>query len=79
MEATATEKCFYRLGGTLMTLHTDYTAEALNNCKLTVQISTKLNWSHLATGSWYYQPWKVWKGWENGKHTFLTMESSMAE
>ncbi len=45
-------KVFIGLGGNFhsATPDTDYTSEALQNCKLTVQISTKLNRSHLVTG-----------------------------
>jgi molybdopterin-dependent oxidoreductase alpha subunit len=45
-------KVFVALGGNFLsaTPDTAYTAEALKNCKLTVQISTKLNRSHLVTG-----------------------------
>lgn len=43
---------FIALGGNFLsaTPDTAYTAEALRNCRLTVQISTKLNRSHLITG-----------------------------
>jgi len=43
---------FIALGGNFLsaTPDTDYTAIALKNCSLTVQISTKLNRSHLITG-----------------------------
>ncbi len=45
-------KVFIAMGGNFLsaTPDTKYTAQALNNCKLTVQISTKLNRSHLITG-----------------------------
>ncbi len=45
-------KVFIGLGGNFhsATPDTDYTAAAIQNCKLTVQISTKLNRSHLVTG-----------------------------
>ena len=45
-------KVFIGMGGNFhsATPDTDYTAEALNNCSLTVQVSTKLNRSHLVTG-----------------------------
>jgi molybdopterin-dependent oxidoreductase alpha subunit len=45
-------KVFYALGGNFLqaTPDTEYTAEALRRCHLTVQISTKLNRSHLVTG-----------------------------
>jgi len=43
---------FMGMGGNFLsaTPDTDYTAEALQNCDLTVQVSTKLNRSHLVTG-----------------------------
>jgi molybdopterin-dependent oxidoreductase alpha subunit len=43
---------FIALGGNFLsaTPDTQFTAEALSRCKLTVQISTKLNRSHLVTG-----------------------------
>ena len=45
-------KVFIALGGNFVsaTPDTEYTARALKNCKLTVQISTKLNRSHLEHG-----------------------------
>lgn len=45
-------KVFIAMGGNFLsaTPDTKFTAQALNNCKLTVQISTKLNRSHLITG-----------------------------
>ncbi len=45
-------KVFIALGGNFLsaTPDTHFTAEALRRCRLTVQISTKLNRSHLVTG-----------------------------
>jgi len=45
-------KVFVALGGNFVSAASDsyYTAEALEKCSLTVQISTKLNRSHLITG-----------------------------
>jgi molybdopterin-dependent oxidoreductase alpha subunit len=45
-------KVFVGLGGNFLaaTPDTNYTSEALRRCKLTVQISTKLNRGHLITG-----------------------------
>ncbi len=45
-------KVFFAMGGNFLsaTPDTEYTAEALQNCNLTVQVSTKLNRSHLITG-----------------------------
>lgn len=43
---------FFAMGGNFLsaTPDTNYTARALQNCDLTVQVSTKLNRSHLITG-----------------------------
>jgi molybdopterin-dependent oxidoreductase alpha subunit len=45
-------KVFVAMGGNFLSAapDTDYTAEALRRCDLTVQISTKLNRSHVVTG-----------------------------
>jgi len=45
-------KVFFAMGGNFLsaTPDTDYTAEALRRCDLTVQVSTKLNRSHLVHG-----------------------------
>jgi len=45
-------KVFFALGGNFLsaTPDTEYTAEALKRCRLTVQVSTKLNRGHLITG-----------------------------
>ena len=45
-------KVFFAMGGNFLSASpdTNYTAEALQNTKLTVQVSTKLNRSHLITG-----------------------------
>jgi molybdopterin-dependent oxidoreductase alpha subunit len=45
-------KIFFALGGNFLsaTPDTEYTAEALRRCRLTVQVSTKLNRAHLITG-----------------------------
>ena len=45
-------KVFFAMGGNFIsaTPDTEYTAQALRNCKLTVQVSTKLNRSHLIHG-----------------------------
>lgn len=47
-----TAKVFMALGGNFLMAASDtqYTAEALQKCNLTVQVSTKLNRSHLVTG-----------------------------
>lgn len=45
-------RAFFGLGGNFLsaTPDTEYTAEALRRCSLTVQVSTKLNRGHLVTG-----------------------------
>lgn len=45
-------KVFFAMGGNFLsaTPDTEYTAKALQNCDLTVQVSTKLNRSHVVTG-----------------------------
>lgn len=45
-------KVFFALGGNFLQASpdTEFTAQALSNCSLTVQVSTKLNRSHLVTG-----------------------------
>ena len=50
--AAGKAKVFFALGGNFLsaTPDTEYTAQALSNCDLTVQVSTKLNRSHLITG-----------------------------
>lgn len=46
-------RVFFAMGGNFLSATPDtlYTAEALQKCRLTVQVSTKLNRSHLITGS----------------------------
>jgi molybdopterin-dependent oxidoreductase alpha subunit len=46
-------KVFFALGGNFLsaTPDTEYTADALRRCRLTVQVSTKLNRAHLITGN----------------------------
>ncbi|MCM4155700.1 FdhF/YdeP family oxidoreductase [Gramella sp. AN32] len=84
MEAmhTGKAKFFMALGGNFLMAasDTDYTATALNNCEMTVQVSTKLNRSHLVTGKTaLILPTfgRSEKDEKNGKPRFLTMESSM--
>ncbi|MBC9797249.1 FdhF/YdeP family oxidoreductase [Sinomicrobium weinanense] len=74
-------KVFICLGGNFVMAasDTEYTAEAIQNCSLTVQISTKLNRSHLITGKTaLLLPTfgRSEKDMKNGKLQFLTMESS---
>ncbi|MBT8320103.1 MAG: hypothetical protein KJO90_00380, partial [Eudoraea sp.] len=73
---------FMALGGNFLMAASDtrYTARALQNCELTVQVSTKLNRSHLVTGKkalilpTYGRSEKDVK---NGKARFVTTENSM--
>lgn len=75
-------KVFICLGGNFLMAasDTEYTARALQNCDLTVQISTKLNRTHLVTGKTalllptYGRSEKDMK---NGDLRYLTMEDSM--
>jgi molybdopterin-dependent oxidoreductase alpha subunit len=72
---------FMALGGNFLMAasDTDYTGEALQKCKLTVQVSTKLNRSHLVTGKTalilptYGRSEKEARGTEH----FVTVENSM--
>ncbi len=77
-------KVFVCLGGNFLMAASDtqYTAEAIQNCDLTVQISTKLNRSHLVTGKTaVLLPTfgRSEKDEKNGNLQFLTMESSMGK
>ncbi|WP_047418478.1 FdhF/YdeP family oxidoreductase [Cellulophaga sp. Hel_I_12] len=75
-------KVFMCLGGNFLMAasDTEYTAKGLQNCNLTVQISTKLNRSHLVTGKTalilptYGRSEKDIK---EGKERFVTIENSM--
>ncbi len=74
-------KVFICLGGNFVMAASDtaYTARAVQNCKLTVQISTKLNRSHLITGETaLLLPTfgRSEKDMKQGETQFLTMESS---
>ncbi len=74
-------KVFVCLGGNFVMAASDtaYTAEAVQNCTLTVQISTKLNRSHLVTGETaLLLPTfgRSEKDVKKGNPQFLTMESS---
>lgn len=74
-------KVFVCLGGNFVMAasDTEYTAQAIQNCNLTVQISTKLNRSHLITGKTaLILPTfgRSEKDVQNGQLQFLTMESS---
>ncbi len=77
-------RIFMALGGNFLMAasDTDYTAEALQNCELTVQVSTKLNRSHLVTGKTalilptYGRSEKDIK---NGREQYITTENSMGK
>lgn len=77
-------KFFMCLGGNFLMAasDTDYTAEAIQNCDLTVQVSTKLNRTHLVTGKialllpTYGRSEKDMK---NGKLRHITVENSMGQ
>ncbi|NNE04058.1 MAG: hypothetical protein HKN52_12945, partial [Eudoraea sp.] len=84
MEAMYTNKgkVFMCLGGNFLSAasDTDYTAEAIQNCKLTVQVSTKLNRTHLVTGQTaLILPTKgrSEKDLKQGKERVVTTENSM--
>ncbi|SDB36112.1 oxidoreductase alpha (molybdopterin) subunit [Flavobacteriaceae bacterium MAR_2010_188] len=75
-------KFFMSLGGNFVMAcsDTDYTAEAIQGCEMTVQISTKLNRSHLVTGKTaLVLPTfgRSEKDEKDGKTRFLTTENSM--
>lgn len=77
-------KVFIALGGNFASAVSDtqYAAEALQNCSLTVQISTKLNRSHLVTGKTALilpTLGRSEKDSKNGKDRFLTVENSMGK
>ena len=75
-------KVFMALGGNFLMAasDTDYTAEALQNCELTVQVSTKLNRSHLVTGKTALilpTLGRSEKDTKDGVEQFVTTENSM--
>lgn len=77
-------RIFIALGGNFLMAapDTDYTARALQQCDLTVQISTKLNRSHLVTGrTALILPTlgRSEKDGAGGKQDFLTVENSMGQ
>jgi len=77
-------KVFMALGGNFASAvaDTQYTADALQRCNLTVQISTKLNRSHLITGKTALilpTLGRSEKDIKNGSHRFLTVENSMGK
>ncbi|WPR73851.1 FdhF/YdeP family oxidoreductase [Algoriphagus sp. NG3] len=75
-------KVFIGLGGNFASAasDTEYTAQALHNCDLTVQISTKLNRSHLITGKTAIilpTLGRSDKDLKNGEQRHFTVENSM--
>ncbi len=77
-------KVFVGLGGNFVSAvsDTEYTAEALQNCDLTVNISTKLNRTHLVTGKTALllpTLGRSDKDIKDGKTRFFTVENSMGK
>ncbi|MGB5435463.1 MAG: FdhF/YdeP family oxidoreductase, partial [Maribacter sp.] len=75
-------KVFICLGGNFLMAasDTEYTAKAIQQCELTVQISTKLNRSHLVTGKTaLILPTfgRSEKDLKNGTQRYITIENSM--
>jgi molybdopterin-dependent oxidoreductase alpha subunit len=72
-------KVFLALGGNFLqaTPDTERTAEALRNCELTCQISTKLNRSHLVTGRTALILPCLGRSERDGDSQFVTCENSM--
>lgn len=77
-------KIFMALGGNFLSAASDtaYTAEALSNCELTVQVSTKLNRSHTVPGKTAIilpTLGRSEKDIKDGKKRFVTVENSMGK
>lgn len=75
-------KVFIAMGGNFLsaTPDTEYTAQALRKCKLTVQVSTKLNRSHLVHGEEAIILPTLGRSDQdivNGKQQFVSCENSM--
>jgi molybdopterin-dependent oxidoreductase alpha subunit len=75
-------KVFFALGGNFLsaTPDTEFTAEALSRCRLTVQVSTKLNRSHLITGRQALILPCIGRSeidWQASGDQFVTVENSM--
>jgi molybdopterin-dependent oxidoreductase alpha subunit len=72
-------KVFFALGGNFLQASpdTDYTAAALRRCELTVQVSTKLNRSHLVTGRTALILPCLGRSERDGNGRFVTCENSM--
>ncbi|GAA4272797.1 FdhF/YdeP family oxidoreductase [Aquimarina gracilis] len=81
---TKKAKVFVALGGNFLSAASDtkYTAEALQNCDLTVNISTKLNRTHLVTGKTALILPTLGRSEvdeKNGEQRFFTVENSMGK
>ncbi len=81
---TKKAKVFIALGGNFLSAasDTEYTAQALQNCNLTVNISTKLNRTHLVTGKTALILPTLGRSEldeKNGKQRFFTVENSMGK
>jgi len=77
-------KVFMALGGNFLSAASDtyYTAEALNNCELIVNVSTKLNRTHLVTGKTSLilpTLGRSEKDIKNGKERKVSVENSMGK
>jgi molybdopterin-dependent oxidoreductase alpha subunit len=77
-------KIFVALGGNFVSAvsDTEYTAEALQHCELTVSVSTKLNRTHLVPGRVSLilpTLGRSEKDIKNGKRRFVTVENSMGK
>jgi molybdopterin-dependent oxidoreductase alpha subunit len=77
-------KIFMSLGGNFVSAvsDTEYTAEALQNCDLTVSVSTKLNRTHLVSGKVSLilpTLGRSEKDIKDGKPRFVTVENSMGK
>ena len=75
-------KVFFAMGGNFLsaTPDTEFTASALRRCKLTVQVSTKLNRAHLVTGETaLILPClgRTERDIQNNSEQFVTVEDSM--
>jgi molybdopterin-dependent oxidoreductase alpha subunit len=75
-------KVFFAMGGNFLsaTPDTNYTAEALRKCRLTVHVSTKPNRAHLVTGKTaMILPClgRTERDVQNGTEQFVTVENSM--
>lgn len=73
-------KVFMCLGGNFLSAasDTEFTAEAIQNCNLTIQVSTKLNRSHLVTGKTALMLPTLGRS-EKDQNRFVTTENSMGK